>query len=53
VPGVEFDIFEAPSKPELAAKYAQMAIDIAPKTFAPYEALCKFIANGQTAQRQV
>jgi len=26
-------------KPDLAAKYAQMALDVAPKTFAPYAAL--------------
>jgi len=40
-------------KPELAAKYAQMAIDIAPKTFAPYEALWEvYLANGQTARAE-
>jgi tetratricopeptide (TPR) repeat protein len=40
-------------KPDLAAKYAQMAIEIAPKTFAPYEALWEvYLSGGQTAKAE-
>jgi tetratricopeptide (TPR) repeat protein len=40
-------------KPELAAKYAQTAIEIAPKTFAPYEALWEvYLSGGQTAKAE-
>jgi len=40
-------------KPDLAAKYAQRAIEIAPKTFAPYEALWEvYLSGGQTAKAE-
>ena len=40
-------------KPDLAAKYAQAAIEIAPKTFAPYEALWEvYLSGGQTAKAE-
>jgi tetratricopeptide (TPR) repeat protein len=40
-------------KPDLAAKYAQTAIEIAPKTFAPYEALWEvYLSGGQTAKAE-
>jgi tetratricopeptide (TPR) repeat protein len=40
-------------KPDLAAKYAQTAIEIAPKTFAPYEALWEvYLSSGQTAKAE-
>ena len=40
-------------KPDLAAKYAQTAIEIAPRTFAPYEALWEvYLSGGQTAKAE-
>jgi tetratricopeptide (TPR) repeat protein len=40
-------------KPELASKYAQMAMEIAPKTFAPYQALWEiYQAQNQTAKSE-
>ena len=40
-------------KPDQAAKYAQTAIEIAPKTFAPYEALWEvYLSGGQNAKAE-
>ena len=40
-------------KSELAAKYAQTAIEIAPKTFAPYESLWEvYLSGGQVAKAE-
>jgi tetratricopeptide (TPR) repeat protein len=40
-------------KPDLAAKYAQKAIEISPKMFAPYEALWEvYLSGGQTAKAE-
>jgi tetratricopeptide (TPR) repeat protein len=40
-------------KPDQAAKYAQTAIEIAPKTFAPYEALWEvYLSTGQNAKAE-
>ena len=40
-------------KPDLATKYAQAAIEMAPKTFAPYEALWEvYLSGGQTAKAE-
>lgn len=38
-------------KPDLAAKYAQMAMDIAPRTFAPYEALWELYQSQNQAAK--
>ncbi len=40
-------------KPDLAARYAQRAIEITPKSFAPYEALWEvYLSGGQSAKAE-